>query len=136
MEIIITITIIIMEVDEVLLMPILQTETDMELEMALEVQITTIEEAMNLQLRELEVPITTHELLQTILLEPMLIIQQELQHLLNRQEVLLLNQLRYAPTLQVLIPDPLHHLLLMEVEVMAVEVVAVEDLHLVEAEDK
>ena len=132
MEIIITITIIIMEVDEVLLMPILQTETDPVLEMVPEAQISLMEEAMNLQLRELEVPITTHELLQTILLEPMLIIQQELQHLLNQQEVLVAKP-RYVHTHQVLIPDPLHLPLPL---LMVAEAVAEEDLHLAEADDK
>ena len=129
MEIIIT-TIIIMA-EEVLLT--LQMEIDMVSEMVREAQIIHKEEAILFQPREIEIPIIiTPEHLQIILLELPITTQHGLTLILSQQEVPAMNQF-LVPILQVpVIPDHL----LMVVEVMEEEVVAEEDLPLVEEEDK
>ncbi len=103
--------------------------------MVTEVQISPTEITHILH-QEQEIPIIlTREILQTILLEVIIITQQELTLRHNQQETAM-NLLRCAPTLQVLIPDPIHHHLHMEVEVMEAETAVVEDHHLVVEEDK
>ena len=128
METIITIITITMVGEEV--MRILQMATDMVLEMAPEVQtILLTEEALTQHPEhEAQIIITPEQILQTILLGPILTIQQELTLLHNQQEVVVMNY-RLVPTLQVLITT-LDHLL------MVGEVIAEEDLHQVEEEDK
>lgn len=132
-EIIIT-TIIIMVAEEVLVMLTPQMETDMAPEMVPEIQIIPTEEAI-LQLRVREI---IPQDLQTVLLETIIILQQEVIILRNPQEVITLrnqreaaqmSQLQFVPILQVLPDHPLH----MEVEVMVAEAAA-ED-HLQEAEE-
>lgn len=138
MEIIIITIIIIMVDEEVLLIHILQMETEMVLEMVLEVQIMLMEETTLIQHPEIEMSIIlAHELPQpNNLLETIVIIQQELTLIHNQQEVIAANLLQCVPILQVLIPDPLHHHLHMAVEVMAAEIVVVEDHLQAVEEDK
>ena len=138
MEITIT-TIITMEEEEVLVMLILQMEIEMVLEMVTEVQIILTEEAVLIQHMEIEIPIIIIlDLLQpNNMLEILIIIQQELILIHNQQEVIVVNQLRYTPILQVLIPDHLHQVVVTTVvEVTVVEAAVVEDLHQAAEEDK
>ena len=104
-----------------------------------EVQVTIItEEGMaNLLIQHLAPEITTSiipEILQTIQLETIIIIRQEITVINNLQEAIVMNLLLFVLTLQVriiLVPH-LHTV----AEVMVVEAAAAEDLHLVVEEDK